>query len=262
MLIEMGYYTYSTGVQQQYSLQGYPVRGLMLFVSQEGVEADTFLTVRTPQHTLVERINLDYLHMVSDYMGANADDDTATSAGHIFVDLGLCSLDDSEELVVTLDNDSSYVGTPTTITVGVAAVIEEMPTHDEQMFHYQKHTDSSFSVDACSGLFLFKSSIGTDGSLVNVKQGDNTISTTLRATNWAANLMGKVEVDNNDFGVVFARRYGLPTTINHSATGVTTIARRVVQADPARKMKARARLSNQLQKTVAIMDPQSKAALK
>jgi len=256
MLMETGYFTYTQGVQRQCSIQGYPVNGIMIFTSQEAFEPDTFLTVRTPSGTLVERINLDTLHQISDYYGGNTNDDTFT--GFVYVDLGLVSLGDSEEMNIVLDCESSHA---TAGNIGVAVIIDDLPENDELTYHYQQHTDTSFASEAVTSVFVFKGSISTSAELINVKQGEDTRSTTLRATNWFANLMGKIEDDNTTMGVVFDNTYGQPVVINMSATGVTTIMRRIVQVDDVRRKKATKRLARAVVRKYNSLDAQTKRAV-
>ena len=259
MLMELGYFDYTQGTQRQASIQGYPINGLMFFVSHEQCEPDTYITVRTPQGTLVERIQLDYLHQISDFRGGNGDDDTADFAGFTYVDLGLVSLGDAEELSITIDCESAAV--MTSPKIGVAALIDDLPDHDELIYHYQLHSDTSFSSDSAAGMYVFASSISTKAELVNVKLGEDTRSTTLRATNWYANLAGKIELDNSTMGVVFDNKYGQPVTVNHSAAGTTSIIRRVVQVAPARAHAATKRLARVVARKTASLDAQTKRAI-
>lgn len=255
MLMELGYHPYTTGVQVQSSVQGYPINGLMVFVTDEALETATYITVRTPLGTLVERIKLDYLHMISDFFGGAANNDTGP--GFTYIDLGLCSLADQDELVIIADCN----GTPAGDSIGFAAVIDDLPEHDELIYHYQLHNDTSFSSDAASALFLFQASLSTMADLVNVKIGDDTLSTTLRSTNWNANLRGKIEVDNTDMGVVFQEKYGQPIAVNMAVTGVESVVRRIVQVDEVRRRKATERLARQVARKTMKLDAQSLRAI-
>jgi hypothetical protein len=256
MQMELGYFDHETGVQKQCSIQGYAVNGLMIFVSNEAIEPDTYLTVRTPTSTLVERIDLNKMHQISDFQGGNGNDDSGQ--GIIYVDLGLVSLGDAEEMHVILDCESAEPGL---IKMGVSAIIDELPEHDELIYHYQHHTDTSFNSDSAAACFLFKSSIGTNGSLINAKMGEDTRSTTLRSTNWFANLMGKIELDNLGMGVLFDNKYGQPLTINMAETGVTTIVKRIVQVDSVRRVQATKRLARTVATKFGSLDAQTKRAI-
>ena len=240
MLLELGYFDYTQNVQRQASIAGYAVNGLLVFVSREDIEPDTHLTVRSPSATHVERIDLDKLHQISDWWGGAGDDDTANLPGFIYVDLGLIALADGEELTITLD----CLGTPGAATkIGVAAVVDDLPQHDELQYAYAMHSDGSFNVEAATSLFVFGTSLSTSGELINVKLGDDTRSTTLRATNWYANLLGKIELDNTTMGVAFDYSYGQPMTVNHSTAALVSVVRRVVQMSPERAKAATARLA-------------------
>lgn len=257
MQMELLYKEYTEGEQAQCSIQGFAVNGLMIYLREELWSPDTYLTVRTPYTTLVERIDLEKMHDISDYLGGNSNE--GGSAGFIYVDLGLVSLGDSEEMTIILDME----GTPSVqgYKIGVSAVIDDLPEHDELMYHYQHHTDTSFNSDAAASLFVFQDSINDSGDLINVKCGDDVRSTTLRSANWYANLMGKIEVDNVRMGVVFDNTYGQPLTYNTAATGVTAIVRRVVQVDGARREKATARLAAQVVKKFNSLDDQTRRAI-
>lgn len=261
MQMELGFFQYATGLQKNLSIQGYPINGVMVYVTQEGVENDTFITVRTPASTLVERISLDKLHQISDFQGGNANDDGAQTVGMTYIDLGLVSLADSEEMIITVDCQSSYVGAPSVIMCGVSAVIDDLPEHDELIYHYQHHTDTSFSTDSAAGVYLFKESIGSSGDIITAKMGDDTRSTTLRATNWYANLLGKIELDNLSMGVLFDNKYGQPLTINTPATNLTTIVKRIVQVDDVRRAKATQRIARTISGKYRSMDAQTKRAI-
>lgn len=260
MLLEMSYDDYTQGTQRRSSLQGYTVNGLMIFASDEAVETATYVTVRCSLGTLVPRVELDKLHQISDFVAGNADDDTATTNGFTYIPLGVLSLSDDEELEVILDCDSGAAGT---IKIGVAAIIAELPVTDEVIYAYDLHTDASFSAEAASALYVFMSSIQTSGLLVNVKLGDRMRSTTFRATNWYANLMGKIETDNSDMGVVFDQKFGQSMVCNHGGgVAVTSIVRRVVQTDPVRKAAARRRIQRQIANTVQSVDKSSLNAVR
>lgn len=259
MLMELGYWDYTQGVQRQCSIQGYPVNGIMIFNTIEAVETNTYVTVRTPQGTLVERINLDYLHQISDFHGGNSDDDTASSPAFVYINLGLVSLGDNDELRVIIDCESADA-TPIK-KIGVGVVVDDLPEHDELIYQYSQHNDGSFNVDAASGLYVFASSIVNEALLINVKLGEDTMSTTFRATNWFANLAGKIELDNTTMGVVFDNALGMPCTVNHSHPACTAIVRKVVQVDEHRRRGATQRIARQVARRFDSLDSQSKRAI-
>lgn len=256
MQMELMHRDYANGEQAQCSIQGFAVNGLMIYLREEVLSPDTYLTVRTPYTTLVERIDLEKLHDISDYHGGNSND--GLSAAFVYVDLGLVSLGDSEEMTILLDME----GTPTPgYKIGVAALIDDLPEHDELIYHYQHHTDTSFNSDAAAALYVFQNNIHESADLVNIKCGDDVRSTTLRSTNWYANLMGKIELDNVRIGVVFDNSYGQPLTYNTAATGVTAIVKRVVQVDEQRRDKATARLAGAVVKKFNALDDQTRRAI-
>jgi len=260
MLMELGYFDYTAGVQRQVGVQGWPIKGIMLFVSREDIEPNTFVTVRTPQTTLVERIDLDKLHQLSDFWGGNADDDQAASPGMTYIHLGLVALADNEELTINLDCQGTP-GAPTKIGVGV--VIDMLPQSGELAYHYQMFTDSSFYSDAASALYLFGLSLPSNGFLVNVKLGEDNYSTTVRATNWAANLLGKIKLDNTTMGVVFENAYGMPLSVNGGwdiNNPLTAVVRRVVQVDAERRELAGKRLAKIAARKIGSIDVQTLSA--
>jgi len=254
MFIEIGYFTHATGAQHVCSLQGYDVNGLIIFASREDIEPDTFITVRTQQATLVQRIDLNKLHQISDYLGGNGNDDGATTTGLTYIDLGLVSLADNEDITITIDDLSSSV---TATKIGVCAVIDDMPETDELTYAYSQHTDTSFNEPAATALYAFASSLATLGELINVKVGDDLRSTTFRSTNWAANVLGKIELDNTTMGVVYENRFGQPLTVNHSSTGVTQIVRTVVQHSAKRQAETTARLAARVAAKLRKVDQQT-----
>jgi len=256
MLMEMGYFDYTQTVQRQCSIQGFPVNGLLFFTTAEEIEDNTFVTVRGPEGTLVPRVRMDYLHQISDwYGGASADGDNAS---FFFLDLGLLSLGDAEEMQVIVDCEDDYA---TASTFGIAAVIDDLPDHDEMVYQYELHTDTSFNAQAAASLFVFRSSLASNAELINIKIGEDVRSTTLRATNWYANVMGKIELDNTEMGVVFDNAYGQPLTVNMSSLGTTSIVKRVFQAAPHRAVKARKRLSRLVARKVNSLDAQTLRAV-
>lgn len=256
MQVEILYQQYVQGTQAKCSIQGYPLNGLMIMTTKEELEPDTFLTVRTPTSTLVERIPLSMLHQISDFTGGNGTDGTFT--GYTYVDFGLISLGDNEELICLFDCEGDPVSTQ---YLGVAALVDDLPEHDEIIYHYQHHTDSSFASDAAAAVYLFKSSITASADLINVKMGDDTRSTTLRSTNWFANLMGKIELGNTTMGVLFENKYGQPITVNTASTGLTTIVKRIVQVDSKRQVEATKRLANAVVRKVDKLDAQTLRAI-
>lgn len=260
MLMELGYFDYAAGVQRQVGVQGWPIKGVMIFVSREDVESATYVTVRTPQTTLCERILLDDLHQLSDFWGGQGDDDGAASIGLTYLHLGLVALADNEELSINLDCQATPSGAT---KIGVAVVIDMLPQHGEVAYHYQQFTDSSFYCDAAAGLYLIGTSMSTSPLLANVKLGKDHYSTTLRATNWAANLLGKIKLDNSTLGVVFENAYGMPMSVNGGWTfsdGVRAIVRRVVQVDADRRELAASRLAAITARKVEDIDTQSLSA--
>lgn len=257
MLMEIKYGTYVSGNQETCSVQGQDVRGVLVYLGREDASDLTFLTVRTPQTTLCERISLKKLHRISDFVGGNAPDGGVATGVFVYVNLGLVSLDDSEELYIQLDTTATP-GAAT--TYGVAVVVADLPEHDEVAYHYKYFTDSSFAVDACTSLFVFSSyPINTLGDLINLKVGEDTRSVTLRAANWWANVSGRVELDVTDFGVVLDNPYGQSVVVNHgiSGGGVVFVARRVIQSDPVRRAAVTERLVKRAARKVRQIDVQS-----
>jgi len=256
MLQELGYRALTAGNQEQFSIQGYDLDGLVIFVSDEAVEDDAFITVRTQHNTLVERISLHSLHQISDYHGGNSPG-VDSSPGFTMIDLGFLSLSDNEELNVQFD----YSGSLTGKYIGVCASIVDIPSSDERTYHYQIHTDTSFNADAAAALYAFASSISTKGDMVSVKIGEDQFSTTLRSTNWGANVMGKIEADNTTMGVIFEADVGQPLTVNTAAMGTTFIVRKIVQVDPVRAHKTTKRLARKIVRKAHSLDQQSLKAV-
>ena len=255
MLMELGYVAAASDTQISRSIAGYPVNGIMIFFSREDFTAISYLTVRNTQGVLVERIPMDYLHQLSDYNGGNTIQGAAT-VGMLYVDMGLVNLGMNDEMSITID-----VGTVANATnVGIAVIIDDLPSHDELAYHYALHSDSSFTADSAAALYVFKTAANVEGGLVNVKTGNDTRSTTVRAANWYANLMGKCELDNTTFGVVFENTYGQGITVNHATTGLTCVVKRVVQPDEIRRVKSTRDLANAVATKVRYIDPASKRA--
>ena len=256
MLQEMGYRALTAGNQEQFSIQGVDLDGLVIFSSDEVMDELSFITVRTQTHTIVERISLYDLHQISDYLGGNAPG-TDSSPGFTKIDLGFLSLGDNEELIVQYD----YTGTEINNYIGCCASIVDIPVHDELTYHYQIHTDTSFNVDSCTALYAFASSISTMADLVSYKLGDDQHATTLRSTNWNANVSGHIETDNTKMGTVFESAVGQSVTVNTAASNVTFIARRVIQVDPVRARKTTDRIARKVVRKLNALDKQSVKAV-
>lgn len=255
MLLELKHWTYTGGNTEVCSIQGYPVKGIMVSVTREEVETGTYVIIRTPQQTLCERLTLEQLHTLSDFGGGNVDEDAAASLAWTFINLGLVALADSEEMTIQVET----LAAPGSSTyIGVYAVIADLPEHDEVAYQYKLLTDTAFSVDACSALYVFgTAAIASDGALINCKMGDDTFGVTARAACAYANLLGKLKSDQDKFGVLFENGYGQPVTVNTSLSGATFIARRVVQQDAVRAAQATARLARVAQRKLRKIDAQS-----
>jgi len=256
MLMEIMYQAYTATVQRVASISGYDINGLLVYMAKEDDEVNTYVTVRTGSNVLVERIKLSYLKQISDFNGGNGDDNTANSVGMTYIDLGLVHLADNEELTVIFDCD----GVVASNFIGCAALIEDLPKHDEQQFHYQLHTDTSFTSDSVCALYTFLAASSSTADLVNVKLGGDARSTTVRAANWFANLLGKIELDNTTLGVVFDNAYGQNLSVNHSTSGLVCVLKRVVQPDNARSARTTRELAQTVARKVTFVDRTSQKA--
>jgi hypothetical protein len=233
------------------------VNGLLIYVSREDVEESTYVTVRNNAGVVVERISLNYLHQLSDFYGGGGNTDVATDIGFTYIDLGLLHLPQGDELVVTLDCDD----TPgATAYIGVAAVIDDLPSHDELAYSYQLHTDSSFSVDAACGLYTFLANSNSEAGLISCKLGNIVRATTVRACNWFANLMGKIESSNTSLGVVFETPYGQPITVNHATSSLVCVVKRVMQPGDQRRRVVTREINQLAADKVRTVDVTSKRA--
>lgn len=257
MLMELGYRTLVSGQQEQFSIQGYDISELIVFLSDEGLSEQIYCTVRTQTATLVERIPLSIMHQISDYHSGNAPG-TSLTPGFVGIDLGFLSLGDNEEMSVNFDITGTITGAK---FIGCAVEILDVPGGNEQTFHYAQHTDTSFNATAAAALYVFKPSISASSELINYKLGEDSQSTTLRSTNWQACINGQIEADNVTMGVVFDNDYGQAMTVNTAATGVTYIVKRIHQVDSDRKSKVASRIAKKTARKLRSLDAQSFGAL-